>query len=248
MKYVGGKHRIGEHIAKVLMKVTPDKVNGYLEPFVGSLGVFKHMAKLDYKKKIGADYHKSLTLLWQGLQNGSFKLPKKITEKQWSDLKKANTNSAMKALAGFGVSFGGDYFSGYIQKYSGTSGRNFYKETTRSITKMLPVIKKKDVSFVHKSYKNWNKKNWLIYCDPPYFNTKGYKTGAFNNQEFWTKMRQWSKHNYVFVSEETAPKDFISIWSKSKPRTLMADKSKIFHGKEHVFVLKGSKAHLRVSF
>ena len=87
-----------------------------------------------------------------------------------------NTKSpnAMKGLVGFGCSFGGVFFSGYSQEYAGSSGRNFYNETKRSIKKIEPIIQK-NVKFYHKSYDKWNPKNMLIYCDPPYKNKKDTK-------------------------------------------------------------------------
>ena len=243
MKYVGGKHRIGGHIAAILARVPTHLVDGYLEPFVGSLGVFKHMANVPYRTLIASDYHKSLILMWKGIRNDTFVPPRSVSQTLFNKLKHNTTESPLKALVGFGASFGGDYFSGFIQKYKGSSNRDFYKETLHSIQNMRPSIKQKNVSFVHKSYKNWNVRNYLIYCDPPYCNTTGYSTGSFDHDQFWNTMRTWSKTNYVFVSEETAPSDFVSIWSLSKPRTLHPVKDKIFHRTEHLFVLRNSKAH-----
>ena len=60
----------------------------------------------------------------------------------------------------------------------------------------------------------------LIYCDPPYKNTTGYKVGKFNSDLFWNTMREWSKNNYVFISEEEAPDDFEVVWEQKKRRTL----------------------------
>ena len=55
--------------------------------------------------------------------------------------------------------------------------------------------------------------NSLIYCDPPYQGTTGYKTGAFNHEEFFEWCRQMkSKGNIVFVSEYNAPDDFELVW------------------------------------
>ena len=46
MKYLGAKHLIGNYIATYINNiVSPDMVDGYLEPFAGSLGVFKQMIK-----------------------------------------------------------------------------------------------------------------------------------------------------------------------------------------------------------
>ena len=47
MKYLGGKQRLGKHLSPILHAVWDyyqkgkEKPNGYLEPFCGSLGVFK---------------------------------------------------------------------------------------------------------------------------------------------------------------------------------------------------------------
>jgi site-specific DNA-adenine methylase len=60
----------------------------------------------------------------------------------------------------------------------------------------------------------------LIYCDPPYKHTQGYSAGGFEDEKFWNKMREWSKDNVVFISEESAPKDFKVVWSRKKRRTL----------------------------
>lgn len=57
--------------------------------------------------------------------------------------------------------------------------------------------------------------NNVIYCDPPYANTKQFANSQnFNYDEFWETMRQWSKNNYVLISELEAPDDFICIWQK----------------------------------
>ena len=67
----------------------------------------------------------------------------------------------------------------------------------------------------------------LIYCDPPYQTTKHpikYRTDTkhydiFDNEKFWNTMRVWSKNNHVFISETTAPDDFIPIWEKKSHRS-----------------------------
>ena len=181
--------------------------------------------------------------MWRGLKTGEFKPPKSINEEIFKRLKQKKENSALHGLVGFGASFGGDYFSGYIQKYSGSSKRNFYQETLRSIKKMEEVITRKDVYFYNKGYEYWKVKNHLIYCDPPYKNTTGYKTGDFNHEIFWETMKKWSKDNYVFISEEQAPVGFVSIWEHSKARTLHPVKTKMFHRTEKLYIYKYGKAY-----
>jgi 16S rRNA G966 N2-methylase RsmD len=66
------------------------------------------------------------------------------------------------------------------------------------------------------------KPNSFIYCDPPYKNVKQFANSTkFNHNEFWDIMREWSKHNMVFISEQEAPDDFICIWEKQVSRTII---------------------------
>ncbi len=215
MKYLGGKHRIGKEISEILLKMAPpDKVKGYIEPFCGSLGVFKHMTKFGYKKYIGCDIHPDLIKLWQECQDGTFKLPRKVSEKTWNTVKNKPSPNAMKAYVGFNISFGGCFFSGYSAKYSGK--RDFNKEGANSIKKITSSIRGKNINFKCKSYHQLKPKGYLIYCDPPYKETTGFNgTKPFNTQKFWEKIKEWSKHNIVVVSEYKAPRGFRCIWKKS---------------------------------
>ena len=40
------------------------------------------------------------------------------------------------------------------------------------------------------------------FCDPPYAETKGYREGSFDTQEFWALMEIWRQDNTVLVSEQ----------------------------------------------
>ena len=92
--------------------------------------------------------------------------------------------------------------------------------------------------FYNKSYRDFNPKGMLIYCDPPYKSTQGYSTGMFDSELFWDTIRKWSKNNCVFVSEENAPSDFEIVWKKQKRRTL--DKANRFYRYEKLYAYKGS--------
>lgn len=62
------------------------------------------------------------------------------------------------------------------------------------------------------SYENLDFENCLIYCDPPYQGTSGYKTGAFNHEKFFEWCRRQALKNIVFVSEYNGPDDFECVW------------------------------------
>lgn len=246
MKYLGAKHGIGSIIADFISSQCPPDTakNGYLEPFCGSLGVFKNMTDKGYDKYIASDIQPDLIEMWKKIQKNRLKLPKSMSEKEYNSLKLAKSPNAMKAVAGFGLSFGGKYFAGLAQKWAGNSGRNFFQEFKNSIDKIKPTITQSNVEFLNKSYIDFNPKHMLIYCDPPYKSTEKYgSTEDFNHEKFWETMREWSKENCVFISEQTAPKDFKSVWSRQKRRTL--DSTSRFYIKEHVFIYTGTKTFLK---
>lgn len=238
MKYLGGKHGIGKLVADFLInECPPDTVSGYLEPFCGSLGVFKNMTDKNYKKYIASDIQPDLIEMWKKIQNNTLKIPSSISEKQYNNLKDSPSPNAMKAVAGFGLSFGGKFFAGYAQKWAGNSGRNFLNEFKNSIEKIKPTIEKDNVQFLNKQYYDFKPNNMLIYCDPPYKSTEGYSTGDFDHDKFWDIMRKWSKNNCVYISEESAPSDFKVVWKRKKRRTL--DKNERFYSYEKIYMYKG---------
>jgi DNA adenine methylase len=242
MKYLGGKHEIGRRISAFLEEQCPPNLikGGYLEPFCGSLGVFKHMTDKGYKKYIAADIQPDLILMWKKIQKNTLNLPKTISADDYEALKKRHSPNALKAVAGFGLSFGGKFFGGYAQKWSGKSGRNFYSEFKASIEKIKPAIRRKNVHFYNKSYINFKPHGMLIYCDPPYKHTQNYSTGEFDYDTFWSTMRLWSKDNCVFISEETAPSDFQAVFKHLKRRTLDKNKAHTFNRYEKIFAYRGT--------
>ena len=119
-------------------------------------------------------------------------------------------------------SFNGKYWGGYAYK---SGGRNYFDEARRNITKQADDIK--DVEFYCKDYKELEKtKNCLYYLDPPYFLKTGYKENTINHEEFWNWVRELSKNNIVYISEENAPDDFECVWQKDVLRHMNYNKKK----------------------
>lgn len=116
-----------------------------------------------------------------------------------------------------------------------------------NLLKQIPLLK--DITFSISDYKDlfndyWNhiftnkKYKPLIYCDPPYANTKQFSNSkGFNHDEFWQTMREWSKNNIVYISELQAPDDFECVWEQEVSRSIKAtDKSRAV---EKLFRYKG---------
>lgn len=226
MKYLGGKQRLGKHISPIIKEYyNNETMNGYLEPFCGSLGVLKHMTDLD-TKIYANDYHPDLIQMWKELQEDTFVYPELVTEEDHKNAKLLESPNAMKSFIGFGMSFGGKFFGSYAHKYLGNKNEDFLKEMKNSLERIKPKIK--NVIFTNKDYKKLNPKKKLIYCDPPYRNTKfpiKYRTDTkyydtFDNDAFWDVMRKWSKDNVVIISETSAPDDFVEIWNQESHRSI----------------------------
>ena len=232
MKYLGGKQRLGKHLApflKMLIKKLP-KCNGYMEPFCGSCGVLKNMTDLFplINKIVANDYHPDLIQMWKEVKAGTFVYPPSISEEEYLAAKALPSPSAHKSFVGFGMSFGGRFFGAYAHKYINAKKEDFCKEMVNSLNRTAPLIK--DVEFTHMDYRDFvtdETEGMFIYCDPPYAYTKypiKYRRDVkhydtFDIPLFWENVRKWSQKNVVVVSEVVAPPDFKEIWNMDRYRS-----------------------------
>jgi site-specific DNA-adenine methylase len=149
-----------------------------------------------------------------GLKNNNF--PEQLTREDWDAAKNGVTKEPWKrALVCFFASYSARGWSG---GYCLNSTRDYYNERLRDFQKQIPLLK--DVEFIAKDYLQQTFiEGSVIYIDPPYFNTKKYDINKnFDYDDFWDKVRKDSEKNYVYVSEQIAPNDFKSIWSKQVNR------------------------------
>lgn len=230
MKYLGGKQRLGKHIALKLKEIWNNCALhniffiNYLEPFCGSLGVLKNMTNLPVHI-IANDYHPDLIEMWKSVKNNTLIFPKSVSEEEYNNAKQLVSPSAIKSFIGFGMSFGGRYFGAFAHKYVNDKKEDFCKEMTNSLTRITPLIQ--NVEFTNNKYQNLFPINSFIYCDPPYKQIRypiKYRTGIkhydnFNTDEFWETMRKWSETSLVIISEISAPDDFTEIWNLNRYRS-----------------------------
>jgi DNA adenine methylase len=215
MAYLGGKSKSAEHILDVLNHPAFDAFE-YFEPFAG----YCHIARRIVRKQSYtlSDNNELLIVLLKHIQKYKNNHPS-ITKKEYTVLRDNPSKDKLRAsYAAFCYSYNGKFFGGFVEKY-GT--RNYPKERKRyyDILHDNPTFSKANI--LYKDYTHYiNLKNKLIYCDPPYMGTTEYHS-SFDSELFWRNIRSMSNHNYVFVSEYTAPDDFVCIASKVK-RTSMA--------------------------
>ena len=228
MQYLGGKSKTRKQISAFLESVRkPDQT--YFEPFVGGAWVLQEMTG----KRIASDGCYPLIAMYKALQSGWIP-PETLTEEEYQSLKKdTDPYNGMRAFAGFGCSFGGRWFQGYAR--SGT--RNYCGNARSSLIKQLPAIK--DVLFLYGEYQEHCPLECLVYCDPPYQGTKPYDAfSGFDHNAFWEKMREWSKHNTVVISEYSSPDDFKCV-AEFQTKTDMRVGGTKEHRIERLFMYNG---------
>lgn len=218
MKYMGSKNKISKHIVPIIQSIIDSEdIGTYIEPFVGGSNIID---KINCDKKIGYDKSKYLIELFKYLQKHDVSdFPLHITKEEYSKVRgnKDSYSDWYVGLVGFLSSWNGRFFDGGysgIRTVANNKQRDYYQESVKNIFKQKENIL--DVHYETKDFSNLNNiKNSLIYCDAPYQLTKKYSISKdFDYELYWDKIRKWSKHNIVLVSEYDAPDDFKCIWEQ----------------------------------
>ena len=203
MRFQGGKSRYAKQIVELM---EPGKYPYYVEPFLGGGWVASEVARVFKRPMFLSDAHPDLMYMWSALQQG-WVPPEIVTEEDYAWHKDDPGPSAMRGFVGFGCSFGGKFFGGYAREGSGSS-RNFALMTKNSLEKKRHMLKCATLS-CHSYEDAFVLEDSLVYCDPPYQGTTGYKTGKFDHEKFWEWVRMLSYNGAtVYVSEYQAPEDF----------------------------------------
>lgn len=220
MKYVGSKNRICKYIVPIIQNEITNETKGYLEPFVGGANVID---KIKCRNKIGCDINKYLISLLRVVRDNPQLLPKTITESMYYNVKnhKEQYDDWYVGLVGFCATYGSKWFGGYARgtKSDGATKRDMANEAIRNLLKQSNSLK--GCKFKCLSYLDIpkNLSGYVIYCDPPYRGTTGYKDGI-NYKQFYKWCREMSKRNTVFVSEYDMPDDFVCVCEVRHKTTL----------------------------
>lgn len=237
MKYLGSKNRIAKEILPIILK---DRKIGqwYVEPFVGGANMIDKVIG----NRIGADNNEYLIEMWKHLQLYGYP-PYHITKEQYheirDDLKNSNYHLQHHAkwligYVGFNLSYSGKWFGGYADKVFTKENivRDYQLEARNNIIKQIKNLN--NVNFIFSEYDKLTiPKESIIYCDPPYKNTTGYKD-KFDNGKFWKWAEKIAEQGHkIFVSEYVAPEKWNCVWEKTVKSSLSAN-GKIGGNKESV--------------
>jgi len=213
---MGGKSKIAKDIAGIINTHTQGQ-RPFVSLFCGSCAI---ETKVEARYKICNDKHEYLIAMWGAAVNG-YIFPDTVTEEQYHYVKDhKDEDKALAGFVGFGCSFGGKWFVGLARN---AKGENYCARANRPLEKDIQGLQ--NTLFCCLDYKQVPIPGGaVVYCDPPYKDTTGYTTGAFDHTEFWQYMRELSTTHTVFISEEQAPSDFVCIWEKSVTRTIDSNK------------------------
>lgn len=243
MKYMGSKSKYCKYIVPILQEsINKNNIKIYIEPFVGGANVID---KIDCKIRIGFDKNKYLIALLEQSKNDFSKIPKICSKEDWNKAKDIyrglSSNTELQDYEIGAYCFLASYNNGGFSRGFANSkdGRNYYNEAYQNLSKQSSNLK--NIIFNCKCYEEIDLsifKNCLFYLDPPYKNTKtyGYKNESmFDYDFFWDWVRKLSKNNVVFISEQSAPKDFSIVWEKEVIRS--TNKNNNFKAVEKLFTI-----------
>lgn len=245
MVYMGSKAKYAQSIVPILQKCIEDNnIKLYIEPFVGGANIID---KINCERRIGYDRSDTLIALLSLAAEDFDKVMKDGNRELWDKGKAYVKDGIMPddmtlaeigAMEFFASFSNGGFPRGYAQN---TSTRNYYQEAYRNMAAQAPSLK--GIEFKCQNYYDLdpNISGALIYCDPPYQGTKPYGYASQEKMDytrFWNWVREISKNNYVFVSEQSAPDDFEVIWEKNVKRT--TNKTNDFKATEKLFRYKNT--------
>lgn len=224
MRYCGSKRRFMKELKPILEEHLVDKNCLFVDAFGGGMNV---ICEIDHPTKWAIELNKYVYALWTYLQkHGVDKNLEKyasMTEKEYYDIKQHYLNNDgvypdwVIGFAGTCASYGGAWFGGYAH-FNPNKNEDHIKEAVNGLRKQVKKFKfLEETTFLNCSYDDLSFPiNSVIYCDPPYADTKTYESD-FPHEKFWEWVRELSKSGrYVYVSEYTAPDDFKCIWEKKK--------------------------------
>lgn len=216
MRYLGGKGRLAKKFAPILLEaLTP--TSRFVEPFVGGFNV---VPALGHVRALCNDVHPGLFSLYCALQGGSIP-PEELSEERYAEMRRAQDwDDPLTAFAAFGCSFAGKEWGGYARDAQGT---NYARTARNSLLRKAKFMS--GVVFTCVDYRDLSTgPGDVVYADPPYANTTGYKTGHFDHSAFFEWCEQCVQSGArVFVSEFAVPdrSGWEVVWSTE--RKVMVD-------------------------
>ena len=182
MKYMGSKSRIAKDIVPIIQSyIDNNSTDRYYEPFVGGANVID---KIRSEHRYASDLNPYLIALLIHAQNGGelySEVPKELYDKARSEWRSGNVQSFddwQIGNIGFLASYNGRFFDGgyarpvWEKTKNGNRYRDYYREAADNLLEQSPKLK--GIKFGVCDYSNAHPNGCVVYCDPPYEDTKKY--------------------------------------------------------------------------
>lgn len=240
MKYQGGKARIARRLVDEMVALAPDKTR-WVEPFVGGAWVLERAHAADRFSSLHAgDALEDVILLYRAVADGW--VPPSATTREMHAALRSAPASPLRALVGFGSSYGGTFFAGFCgDALNGT--RTNAAIAAANVAKRREIFQRTDLR--HRDFREWEDTigaDTLVYCDPPYDGTYAYRgTDAFDSAAFWAWCaRMAARGAAVFVSEYAAPAWAEQVWARTAKQTAARHENR--EATERLFRVPGAAA------
>ena len=231
MVYRGSKRRIVADLLPFIYQRLTDITIPYVESFMGSGAV---LSEVRGGLRYGFDSNPYLVALLNAARHNDVK-HRDITREEFAQRKASIKLLGTSPLLYYDPTFRKDLeylgYVGYIWSYNGVfydayvgNGvkvkggiRNYADEKYCNLMRGIEGLMDSSVMLgccTYESSLEGIMAPAVVYCDPPYADTKGYM-GTFDKDVFceWVRQRV-SEGYYVFVSEYSMPEDFICVWQK----------------------------------
>lgn len=242
MVYMGSKRKYCKYICPIINKYIKD--NNITEFYDIMCGGANLADKIECKNVYANDLSPTLIALHKQAQLDFSKIPDEGNREYWDKaysnykiiLQNLSNDKTLEdyqnlvdmplyeigSIEWYASFANGGFPRGYAKN---TETRNYYKEAYRNHNNQKDNENYKKINFIQGDYRNLKiPLNALVYVDSPYKNTKPYQINKdFNHEEYYNFLRELSKTNPIFISEQTMPEDFPIIWEKEVKRTAGQD-------------------------
>lgn len=236
MTYMGSKNKYSKDIVPIIQKyIDENEVKEFYDIFCGGGNLID---KIKCENLYASDLSPSLIDLHRQAQKDFSLIPQDGSREYWdkaySNWKELRNNDfkdfsvltmplyEIGAIEFYGSFSNGGFPRGYAKP---AHGRNYYQEAYRNHKKQAENENYQKINFKCSDYRTLEiPHNALIYADSPYKNAKPYGINPkFDHEEYYNWLREKSKTNPIFISEQIMPEDFKPIWQKEAKRTAGRD-------------------------
>ena len=213
MVYMGSKRRIARDIIPIMVGIAKNLgATHWVEPFVGGANLIDKVPQRFKRTGYDANHHTIMAL--RDIRDNAKGLPSNVTPELYNSLR-GSPPATITSWIRFACSFAAKFEGGYARSRAGDDSSGMARGRKANALKQQPLLQ--DINFIHACFTEINiQHRSVIYCDPPYQNTTGYKAGEFNHDVFffsWAR-EQAAKGHLVFISEYIAPGDFVCVWQR----------------------------------